>query len=549
MPFEPSMTRFCWMTRTKRTKIMNTERDQVYIYDTTLRDGCQAEGVSLSLEEKLEVAAKLDELGVHYIEGGYPLSNPKDAEFFQRVSDIGLSQAKVAAFGSTRRADTACEEDRGLTALLEAETPVVTIVAKAWDLHVEKVLRTSLDENLKMVEDSVRYLKDQGREVILDAEHFFDGLAADGDHAMEVVKVAAEAGADWIVLCDTNGGRLTSEVADDTRRVCEQVDVPVGIHCHNDSGLAVANSIGSVQAGARHIQGTLNGFGERCGNMDLCVAIPIIDLKTPFRAIGSEKLKRLTEISRFAYEEANMMFRSGQPFVGTSAFAHKGGLHVDAMLKDELTYEHIDPSLVGNERRFLVSELSGKATVKEMFKRHNIARDKEVMSRILQRVAQLENEGYQFEAAEGSFALLARKEAGTYRRFFDVDGYHVSTIKQEHSRLVTDATVKLQVDGEREHTASEGDGPVNALDGALRKALEHHYPALRDMHLTDFMVRVINPREATAARVRVVIQSADQSRTWGTVGVSENIIEASWEALIDSIEYKLLMDEGPGNGE
>ncbi|MFW6456840.1 MAG: citramalate synthase [Planctomycetota bacterium] len=521
---------------------MNKKQKQVYIYDTTLRDGCQAEGVSLSLEEKLEVARRLDGIGIHYIEGGFPLSNPKDAEFFERARDLDFETAQLAAFGSTRRADTRCEDDRGLAALLEAETPVVTIVAKAWDLHVEKVLGTSLDENLRMVEESVKYLKRHDREVILDAEHFFDGLKEGGEHAMRVVEVAAEAGADWIVPCDTNGGGLTSEISEATQRVCESVDVPVGVHCHDDSGLAVGNSVASVQSGARQIQGTLNGFGERCGNMDLCVAIPIVELKTPYVAIGSENLKQLTEVSRFAYEQANMMFRGDQPFVGTSAFAHKGGLHVDAMLKDELTYEHIDPSLVGNERRFLVSELSGKATVREMFKRHDINQDKKVMSRILNRIAELENQGYQFEAAEGSFVLLAKKESGTYRSFFDVDGYHVNTMKHEKSPLVTDATVKLSVDGIREHTASEGDGPVNALDGALRKALEHHFPVLREMHLSDFMVRVINPKEATAARVRVVIQTTDKSHTWGSVGVSENIIEASWEALIDSIEYKLLMD-------
>ncbi|MFP4176469.1 MAG: citramalate synthase [Planctomycetota bacterium] len=523
---------------------MNKDDKQVYVYDTTLRDGCQAEGVSLSLEEKVEVARKLDELGVHYIEGGYPLSNPKDAEFFEKIRDVDFENARITAFGSTRRATTSCEDDRGMKALLEAGTPAVTLVAKAWDRHVEKVLGTSLAENLRMIEDSIRFLKEHDREVILDAEHFFDGFKENRQHAMDVVKTAAGAGADWIVPCDTNGGALTSEISRCMAQVGDAVDVPLGIHCHDDSGLAVANSVASVQAGARHVQGTLNGFGERCGNMDLCVAIPIIELKTSCRAIGRERLKKLTEVSRFAYEEANMMFRASQPFVGSSAFAHKGGLHVDAMLKDELTYEHINPAVVGNERRFLVSELSGKATVREMFKRYNIDEDKQVMSRILNRVAQLENEGYQFEAAEGSFALLARKEAGTYRRFFDVEGYHVSTIKQANARLVTDATVKLSIDGHREHTASEGDGPVNALDGAMRKALEHHYPPLGEMHLTDFMVRVINPKEATAARVRVVIQSADSNgHTWGTVGVSENIIEASWEALVDSIEYKLLMEE------
>ena len=522
---------------------MTDETKQIYLYDTTLRDGCQAEGISFSLDDKLMVAERLDDLGVHYIEGGYPLSNPKDEEFFRRVPALGLKTARVAAFGSTRRADRSASEDRGLHALLEAETPVVTIVAKAWDLHVEKVLRTSAQENLRMVEDSVRFLKDRGREVILDAEHFFDGCRSDEDYAMQVAKVAQEAGADCVVLCDTNGGSLTDYVAEKTRLACERLSVPVGIHCHNDCGLAVANAVAAVQAGAVHVQGTLNGFGERCGNTDLCVVIPVVELKLRFRAIGRENLRRITEVSRFAYEAANLLPDTHRPFVGASAFAHKGGLHVDAMQKDERTYEHIDPSLVGNERRFLISELSGKASVLQKMERFGIADDPQLRSRILERVVELEGEGYQFEVAEGSFALLAQKEAGSYRRFFDVEGYHVSTIKQADGLLVTDASVKLNVNGHREHTASEGDGPVNALDGAMRKALDHHYPGLRTMHLTDYKVRVINPRAATAARVCAVIQSADDTHSWGTVGVSENVIEASWQALIDSIEYKLLADE------
>jgi len=522
---------------------MAEKQRQVYVYDTTLRDGCQAEGICLSVEDKLQIALKLDELGVHYIEGGYPLSNIKDEEFFRRIPTLGLKTARVAAFGSTRRAETTASKDHGLAHLLAADTPVITIVAKAWDLHVRKVLRTSLEENLRMVEDSVRFLKERDREVILDAEHFFDGLRSDPDYALKVCRVAAEAGADCIVLCDTNGGSLTGDVAEGTRRVRESLKVLIGIHCHNDSGLAVANSLAAVERGADHVQGTLNGFGERCGNTDLCVLVPILDLKTPCRAIGRENLRKLAAASRFAYEVANMMFRTDQPFVGASAFAHKGGLHVDAMLKDQLTYEHIDPALVGNQRRFLISELSGKAAVRRMLERHDITLDNELMSRILRQIVALEGEGYQFEAAEGSFALLAKKEAGQYRRFFDIEGYHVSTIKQSDGRLVTDATVKLIVNGNREHTASEGDGPVNALDGALRKALEHHYPNLQNMKLTDYMVRVINPKAATAARVRVVIQSSDESRVWGTVGVSENVIEASWQAMIDSFDYKLLMDE------
>ncbi len=522
---------------------MGEQKKQIYIYDTTLRDGCQAEGFSLSLEDKLQIAAKLDELGVHYIEGGYPLSNPKDEEFFQRVALLNLKTSRVAAFGSTRRGDTSPEADRGLKALLDTQTPVITIVAKAWDLHVENVLRVTLDENLRMVADTVRFLKEQDREVILDAEHFFDGYRSNPEHALKVVEAAAESGADCVVLCDTNGGSLPNRIAELTSLVCERLAVPVGIHCHNDCGLAVANTIAAVDSGAVHVQGTLNGIGERCGNADLCAVIPIIDLKMPYRALLPGNLKKLTEVSRFTYEVANMMFRAEQPFVGTSAFAHKGGLHVDAMRKDKLTYEHINPTLVGNERRFLISELSGHATILEKVERYNIAHDRELMSRILSRLVELENEGYQFEAAEGSFALLAKKQAGTYRRFFEIEGYHVITIKQADGRLVTQATVKLTIDGQTEHTASEGDGPVHALDGALRKALTRHFPSLRTVHLTDYKVRVINPRAATAACVRVVIQSSDDVHTWGTVAVSENIIEASWQALIDSIEYKLLMEE------
>jgi len=517
------------------------ETRKICIYDCTLRDGCQGEGISFSLDDKLQIAEKLDELGVDYIEGGYPYSNPKDAEFFRAVRRMDFEAAQVTAFGSTRRAGTKAEQDPALEAVLATDARAVTIVAKAWDLHVTKVLRTDKDENLRMVEDSVRFLKQHDREVILDAEHFFDGYKGDEEYALRVARTAEAAGADWLVLCDTNGGSLPSEVGNVTARVGEELDIPLGIHCHNDSNLAVANSIMAVENGALQVQGTLNGFGERCGNADLCSIIPVVALKTPYRCLSPERLRKLTEVSRFAYEMANMMFQPSQPFVGLSAFAHKGGLHVDAMRKDHLTYEHHDPALVGNERRFLLSELSGHATILEKIEQYNLTQDIEQTRNLLQKLVELENEGYQFEAAEASFELLAKKEAGQYRKFFDVEGYHVSSIKQSDGRLVTDATVKLTVNGHREHTAAEGDGPVNALDGALRKALDHHYPALRRIRLVDYKVRVINPRAATAARVRVVIQSRDDKTLWGTVGVSENIIDASWQALIDSIEYKLLM--------
>jgi 2-isopropylmalate synthase len=360
---------------------------------------------------------------------------------------------------------------------------------------------------------------------------------------MQVVRTADEAGADCVVLCDTNGGTLTSGIREVTREVCSEVDARVGIHCHDDSGLGVANSVAAVEEGCRHVQGTLNGFGERCGNADLCAVIPNLNLKTDYRCTTDEQQKKLTEISRLAYEVANLMFRGDQPYVGHSAFAHKGGLHVDAMRKERRSYEHVDPTLVGNERRFLIGELSGKASLLEKMEKYDLSHDSETLSRLLERVQRMENRGYQFEAAEASFELLAKKETGNYRRFFESDGYHVSIMRQPEGGLVTDATVKLNVKGRREHTASEGDGPVDALDGALRRALEEHYPSLDNVHLTDYKVRVINPREATAAKVRVIVQSADDNRMWGTVGVSENIIEASWEALVDSIEYKLLLEE------
>ena len=522
---------------------MSPDTKQILVYDTTLRDGCQAEGVALSVGQKLELARRFDELGLHYVEGGYPLSNPKDQEFFKRARSLTLKSARIAAFGSTRRADSRVEDDPWVRAVLDAETPVATIVAKAWDYHVQMVLRTTPDENLRMVEDSVRLLKAAGREVILDAEHFFDGYKDSPEHAVRVAEAAAQAGADCVVLCDTNGGALTDEVARVTREMVERLPCPVGIHCHNDCGLAVANSLAAVRSGAVHVQGTLNGLGERVGNADLCSIIPILNLKTDFTCISPEQLRLLTEVSRFTNEMANLIPDPRQPFVGSSAFAHKGGLHVDAMRKAARAYEHMDPALVGNEQRFLLSELSGRATMLAKVEKYNIAHDRELLKRLLDRLQDLENEGYQFEAAEASFELVAKKTVGSFRPHFDVNTYHVSIMRQADGSVTTDATIKLNVNGTPAHTAGEGDGPVNALDAALRKALEPHYPVLRDVRLTDYSVRVINPGAATAARVRVVVQSADSHRAWGTVGVSENIIEASWQALTDSIEYRLLMED------
>ncbi len=515
---------------------------QIQVYDTTLRDGTQAEGVSVTVPDKLEITLRLDELGVHYIEGGYPVSNPKDQDYFRRVRELDLRTSRISAFGSTRKADRKAEEDPWLRALLDAETEVVTIVAKAWDYHIKHVIRTTPDENLRMVEDSVKLLKAAGREVIFDAEHFFDGWDSDAECTLKIVRTAAEAGADCVVLCDTNGGKLPDQLGRITAQVVAELPCPVGIHCHNDSGLAVAGTIAAVQSGAVQVQGTMNGIGERTGNADLCAIIPILDLKTPFRCLADDDLRKLTEVSRFTYEVMNMIPEGRQPFVGASAFAHKGGMHVDAMRKAEGAYEHMDPKLIGNERRYLLSELSGHASMLAKVEEYDMGHDRELVQSLLQTLQVRENEGYTYEAAEASFELLAKRAAGHLKPHFEVKGYHVSTIKQANGTLVTDATVKLDVNGHPMHTASEGDGPVNALDGALRKALEPHYPALADMHLTDYKVRVINPREATAARVRVIIQSADTHRVWGTVGVDENIIDASWQALLDSIDYKLLVE-------
>jgi 2-isopropylmalate synthase len=515
----------------------------VKIYDTTLRDGMQAEGVSFSVEDKLLVARKLDEFGIHYIEGGYPQSNPKEQEFFARVKEIPFQNAKMVAFGSTRRAKTKVENDSCLGALLDSQTPVVTMVGKTWDMHVNDVLRCSLEENLAMCAESVAYIKQQGREVIFDAEHFFDGYKNNPDYAMKVLQAAAEAGADALVLCETNGGCLPYEVYDITKAVCKTFsDLQVGIHCHNDTDCAVANSLAAVHAGATHVQGTINGLGERTGNANLCTIIPNLSLKMGHDTVGQEKLGQLTEVSRFVFEIANLSPAMHMPYVGESAFAHKAGLHIDAIRKNEKTYEHINPEKVGNERRFLISELSGASNVLDKLEKRKMITDKKLARKILKRVQELENEGYQFETAEASFDLLIKKEMGTYQKSFDLIKYHIDVERNPDGGMLTEATVKLQVDGATEHVVSEGDGPVNALDGALRRALEPFYPNIRDMSLIDYKVRVVNARAGTAAKVRVVIESRDHDGLWGTVGVSENIVEASWMALVDSVEYKLLKD-------
>lgn len=518
---------------------------RIQLYDTTLRDGSQGEGVSFSLQDKLLVTRRLAELGFDYIEGGYPLSNEKDAQYFQKAAGLDLGSARVSAFGMTRRKGVTPDHDPGMRALLDAGTPAVTIVGKTWDFHVTEVLRVSLEENLAMIAETIAYLRGQGREVLYDAEHFFDGYRANPAYAARTIQAAAQAGASLVVLCDTNGGTLPEQVAAMTRAARDALPIDVGIHTHNDCELGVANALAAVEAGAVQVQGTINGLGERCGNADLVSVAANLALKRGYEVLRPGAVERLTELSRYVYELANMNFRANQPFVGASAFAHKGGMHVHAVNRVASTYEHIPPESVGNSRRILVSELSGRSNIMALTNKYNLQHDTALMDRILQRVVALENRGYQFEAAEASFDLLVRQLAGSFEPHFQRLNYHVSIEADAQGALTTEATVKLRVRGEVRHEVAEGDGPVNALDAALRKALRHDYPSLAEMSLVDYKVRVINSEAATAAGVRVVIESRDAQDVWGTVGVSENIIEASWLALIDSIEYKLCKDEAP----
>jgi 2-isopropylmalate synthase len=520
---------------------------RIFIFDTTMRDGSQGEGISFSLQDKLLVTTRLDEAGFDYIEAGYPLSNPKDAAYFDAVRDLDLKHAKMVAFGMTRRRDVAAENDLGMKALVSARTPAISIVGKSWDLHVRDVLGVSLDENLRMIGDSVAFCVSQGAEVICDAEHFFDGYKRNADYALRTLQAAAATGAAWIVLCDTNGGTLPEEVAQIVSRVAREIAVPLGIHTHNDGDLAVANCLAAIRHGARQVQGTINGVGERCGNVDLCSVVANLALKYPdYSVLLPGKLEHLTELSRYVYEIANMNFRPNQPFVGASAFAHKGGMHVHGIRKNAASYEHVDPATIGNVRRILISELSGKSNIAEKLSEYGLEQDHRLSACVLDRVQELENQGYQFEAAEASFVVLVLRLAGRHRVWFHPIGYRVGVSAEfDHGPAPdTEATIRLDVCGVREHSVSAGDGPVNALDGALRKALEGHYPRLKEMQLVDYKVRVINARAGTAARVRVVIESKDHDSVWGTVGVSENVIEASWLALVDSFEYKLAKDAG-----
>ncbi len=524
---------------------------RIQIYDTTLRDGTQGEGVNFSLQDKLLIARMLDDLGFDFIEGGYPLSNPKDEEFFQRAADFDWKHARGAAFGMTRRRGVGAEEDIGMLALRDSKAPVCTVVGKTWDLHVAEVLRVDEDENLSMIRDSVAFLVAEGRELVYDAEHFFDGFRANPEFALKTIKAAEEAGASLVCLCDTNGGRLPDQIAECVDAARSALTIPVGIHCHNDSDVAIGNSLAAVNHGAVHVQGTINGVGERCGNADLISVIANLALKSDsYELLTDGAVEHLAELSRYVYELANMNFRNNQPFVGRSAFAHKGGMHVHAINRIAESYEHINPELVGNERRVLVSELSGRSNIVAKATKYKLEHDAELMKNILERVQDLEAEGYQFEAAEASFDLLIKKVAGTYEPQFERIHYRVNVETTADAPAETEATIKLKVQDKTVHVVGEGDGPVNALDTALRKALLPVYPNLSAMQLVDYKVRVINSTEGTAARVRVVIESRDHEDVWSTVGVSENIIEASWLALVDSVEYKLYKDIGElrGNG-
>ena len=511
----------------------------ITLYDTTLRDGTQREGMSLSVEDKLRIAAKLDLLGVHYIEGGFPGSNPKDIEFFQRARDLKLEQAVISAFGSTRRKNTTAEEDPGLAALLETGCKALCIVGKAWDLQVTDALNCELDENLAMVSESVAYLKAAGRTVFFDAEHFFDGYLANPEYATEVCVAAAEAGADGVVLCDTNGGMLPRDVARIVSAVAERVSAPLGIHTHNDSGCAVANSLVAVDAGCVHVQGTMNGYGERAGNADLAAIIPALVLKMGDDCVTSDQLRLLTEVSHFVAETANLAPSAQQPYVGASAFAHKGGLHASASGRLAGAYEHIDPASVGNSARVVVSELAGRASLTMKAAELGIDLSGEQAGAVLDDIKDLEYRGYSFEAADASLAIMLRKRLGTFEPAFTLESFRVIAEKREDGRVMTEATIKIHVGGHRYIATSEGNGPVNALDKALRIAIGRYYPQLSGMSLDDFKVRVLEDKKGTDAITRVLIETKDAEESWGTVGVSENIIEASWEALVDAIEYGL----------
>jgi 2-isopropylmalate synthase len=519
-----------------------TMQNSVKIFDTTLRDGTQGEGISLSVEDKIKIARKLDELGVHYIEGGWPGSNSKDIEFFERVRHMNFRNAKITAFGSTRRKDSKAEEDLNLNRLVESGATVATIFGKSWDFHVHTAIQTTLEENLAMIYDSIRYLKSKGLEVIYDAEHFFDGYKNNPSYALETIQKAQSAGADWITLCDTNGGSLPGEITSIVTDIRNHITTPIGIHAHNDCELGVANSLAAVSAGARQVQGTINGYGERCGNANLSSIIPNLQLKLKFDVISEDQLKSLTSVSRYVSEIANMHMPVNQPYVGNAAFAHKGGIHVSAILKSASTYEHIVPELVGNKQRVLVSELAGQSNVLVKAAELNLDFNKETQKtkEVIERIKELEHQGYQFEGADASLELLLREAFEGLEEIFTLESFKMIMEKTADQSVAAEAIVKVKVHGQTVYTAAEGNGPVNALDNALRKALIQYYPNIEQIHLSDYKVRVLDEKGATAGKVRVLMESTDFQTSWNTLGVSSNIIEASWYALVDSLRYALI---------
>lgn len=522
---------------------------KVTAYDSTLRDGAQAQGVSFTVEDKLKIVAQLDALGVGYIEAGNPGSNPKDLEFFKRAAELKLQHAKIIAFGSTRRIGIQAADDNNLRSLLSANTQAVAIFGKSWDYQVTDILRTTLDENLRMIADTIAYLKQQGKEVVFDAEHFYDGYKANAEYAFATLKAASDAGADVLVLCDTNGGTFPNEVFEITQKVVSQFSaaqsggVQVGIHCHNDCEMAVANSIAAVQAGATQVQGTINGIGERCGNANLCSIIPNLQLKLGLNCIPPENISTLTHVARFVNEVANMPFNDKAPYVGNDAFSHKGGMHIDAVNKNPISYEHINPEQVGNVRHILVSEVAGRGALLNKLQQiePSLTKDSPNTIRVLEQLKALEHEGYQFEGAESSFDLLMHKLLGKFDPFFSLKQYNVSIFEPSADGLNSSATIYVNVNGQDANATAQGDGPVNALDKAMRKTLEQFYPAINEIKLVDYKVRVLDSNQATAAKVRVIIESTDQHTSWTTIGVSTDIIEASWLALKDAVEVKLLI--------
>ncbi len=518
---------------------------RIKIYDTTLRDGTQGEGIIYSLNDKIRIAEKLDELGVQYIEGGWPGSNPKDVLFFAKMAKVRLKNSRIVAFGSTRRAKIKAAQDKNLNDIVKSRVKTAAIFGKSWLFHVKEILHTTPDENLEMISDSIKFLLKKGIEVFYDAEHFFDGYIDNPEYALRCLLTAQDAGAEYLVLCDTNGGNISRQIFRIISEIKPKLKVELGIHCHNDSGLAVANSICAVEAGCSMVQGTINGYGERCGNADLIPVIANLKLKFGMDCISSEELKKLTEVSHFVSEISNMRHMSNQPYTGDAAFAHKGGVHINAVMKSPSSYEHVNPELVGNGRRILVSELGGKSGIIILAKEYNLDLTKnDPQTKKLHKLLQsLEMKGFHFEAAEASFELILKKHFNKVKEFFKLENLKVVVNKEGGKEISTEAVIKLKVKGKIEHTAAEGDGPVNALDNALRKALCKFYPSLAEMHLSDFKVRVLGEKEGTAAMVRVLIQSQDEKDSWNTIGVSENIIEASWQALSDSVEYKLLKDK------